>query len=162
DAADLGDWRLVAESQIARPGRTRDPLAGMGMGMGGRRPRRGTDGLPHVASELIAVKITESPVKGKFALAGGEQGKTAKVVCKLEAGAIPAGSFTAKLDGLPPRVKSEPVAVKADAKEIEFTVAIDQTTPVGSHASLVCELTGTVGGQKVVYRVGRGGTLRVD
>jgi hypothetical protein len=52
--------------------------------------------------------------------------------------------------------------VKSGAKEIEFLVTVDATTPPGAHASLVCELSGTVEGQKVVYRIGRVGTLRID
>jgi hypothetical protein len=162
--ADLGAWKLAAEAAIARPGRaTRDPFAGPPMGMGtggGRRPRRSVEGITPVASELLAVKLTEPPVKGKFAPAACEQGKSVKVVCNLE-GILP-GAFTAKLDGLPPRATANAVEVARDAKQVSFTLAIDATTPPGEHKSLVCELTGIVGGQKVVYRVGRDGTLKVD
>jgi hypothetical protein len=75
---------------------------------------------------------------------------------------VPAGTFTAKLDGLPPRAAAQPVEVRGGAKRVEFAVTADATTPAGAHDALVCELAGTVGGQKVVYRVGRGGVLKVD
>lgn len=39
---------------------------------------------------------------------------------------------------------------------------VDATTPPGENRSLVCELAGTVNGQKVVYRIGRGGLLKVE
>lgn len=52
--------------------------------------------------------------------------------------------------------------MSADAKRVEFVVAIDATTLLGAHAALVCELSGAVSGQKVVYRVGRDGLLKVD
>ena len=165
--AELGDWRLVAEVKVARPNRaTRDPFAapmGMGMGVGGgRRPRRSAEGVPPVASEVIAVKVAKPALSGQFAPAACEQGKTVKIVCKFGA-AIPAGSeFTAKLDGLPPRATAQPIAVKPGMKEVEFVVTIDAATPPGDHRSLVCELAGTVGSEKVVYRLGRGGALKVD
>jgi hypothetical protein len=163
-AADLGTWKLVAEATVARPGRgTRDPFAAPPMGMGtggGRRPRRSVEGMTPVASELLAVKLAEPSVRGKFAPAAAEQGKSVKVVCKLE-GAL-AGAFTAKLDGLPPRATAPTVEVKPDAKQVEFVVKVDATTPPGEHKSLVCELAGVVSGQKVVYRVGRDGALKVD
>jgi hypothetical protein len=106
--------------------------------------------------------VAAPPVKGAFKPAGGEQGRAVKVVCELDSPGPLAGAFTARLDGLPPRATAEPVAVKADAKRVEFTVALDPTTPPGTHPSLVCELAGEVGGQKVVYRVGRGGVLTVN
>ena len=74
----------------------------------------------------------------------------------------PAGTLTAKLDGLPPRATAQPLAVSPGAGRVEFVVAVATTTPPGGHRSLVCELAGEVGGRQVVYRVGRGGTLTVQ
>jgi hypothetical protein len=101
-------------------------------------------------------------VKAKFAPAAGEQGKTVAVQCQLDEGAQLPDKLTATLDGLPPRTTAQPVNVAGSARKVEFKVNIDPTTPPGEHRSLVCELTGAVDGQKVVYRVGRGGSLRVD
>ncbi|WP_439624524.1 pre-peptidase C-terminal domain-containing protein [Gemmata sp.] len=169
-AADLGEWKLVAEAEVARPGRgDRDPLVvGMnGLGTpdappaGRGRRRKAIEGFTPVASEMRAVTLAAPPVKGAFAPAVAEQGKAVKVVLALE-GPVPAGTFTARLDGLPPRAAAQPVEVRVGAKQVEFAVTVDATTPVGAHDALVCELAGTVGGQKVVYRVGRGGVLKVD
>jgi hypothetical protein len=162
--ADIGNWKLIAEAKPASAARAkRDPAAaGMMMGGAGRRGRRGSSGSVPTASELVAMQVTEAPVKGELPLTGAEQGKTVKVICKFEsAKPLPAG-FTAKLDGLPPRTTAEAVTLKADPKQVEFTVAVAATTPPGAHNSLVCELTGTIDGQKVVYRIGRGGILKVD
>lgn len=170
-AAELGDWRLLVEARVARPGRgARDALQvgmnGLGTGAaplpGRRRGGRSTEGLFPVASEVTAVKVTESAVKGRFAPAAAEQGRTVKVVCRLDSATPLSGDFTAKLDGLPPRAAAQPVEAKAGATQVEFVVSIDPTTPPGEHQSLVCELSGTVDGQKVVYRIGRGGALKVD
>lgn len=161
--ADLGNWKFIAEATMARPNRAaRDPAAPMGMGTGGgRRPRRSAEGFTPVASEALLVKVAEPPLKGAIAPAAGEQGKTVKVVCKLEGAALP-GTYTAKLDGLPPRATAKPVEVKGDAKAVEFVVTLDPATPAGEHRSLVCAFEGTVGGNKVVYRLGRDGVLKVD
>lgn len=168
--AEPGEWKLIAEAATARPGRAgRDPLAvgnnGLGMpvpGMGGgRRPRRSSQSFIPVASEARIVTLAVSPVKGTFAEATVEQGKTLKVSCALQADKPLPGEFTAKLDGLPPRATAEVVRLKAGAKAVEFVVKVDPTTPVGEHRSLVCELAGTTNGRKVVYRVGRDGLLTV-
>jgi hypothetical protein len=161
--AEVGPWRLIAEARPARPGRgPRDPLAAVPMGMGGRRKRRAAEDAIPVASEVTALKVAEPPVKGRFAPAAGEQGKSVTVQCQLETAAALADTLTAKLDGLPSRATARPVEVRGNARQVEFKVSLDPTTPPGEYRSLVCELTGSVGGHKVVYRVGRGGSLRVD
>jgi hypothetical protein len=163
--AEVGDWRLIAEAKPAKPaGRPRDPLAPVpaGMGAAGRRVRRAAVAATPVSSEVIALKVAAPPVKGRFTPAAAEQGKSVAVACLLETDTPLAGPLTAKLDGLPPRATAKPVAVQAGARRVEFQVAVDPTTPPGEHRSLVCELTGSAGGHKVVYRVGRGGSLRID
>jgi hypothetical protein len=162
-AADLGTWKLIAEAKAAVPVRgRRDPAAPPPMGMGtGRRPKPVPEGMTPVASELLGIRVTEAPVKGKFAPAAGEQGKTVRVVCAFDTAPLP-GPFTATLAGLPPRATANSVEVKREARQVEFTVTLDPTTPPGEHKSLVCELTGSIGGQKVVYRVGRDGALKVE
>ncbi|HVL12424.1 MAG TPA: PPC domain-containing protein [Gemmata sp.] len=166
--AELGEWRLVAEAQVAGPGRAgRDPLSvgmnGLGTPGGGeRRPRRKAEGLPPVASGVVAMTVAKPLLSGAFAPAAGEQAKSVTVVCKLAAPTPVGSAFTAKLDSLPPRATAQPVVVKPGATEVAFAVAIDATTPAGDHRSLVCELAGTVGGEKVVYRLGRGAALKID
>jgi len=161
-AAEVGSWRLVAEAKPVSAARARrDPLlVGMnGLGTSGRRPRRSAEGTVPVASELVPVRVAVPPVAGRLLPAAGEQGCTVKVVCRFDV--APAGAFTARLDGLPAQATAQPVAVSPGAQQVELMVAVAAGTPPGEHASLVCELAGEVGGQKVVYRVGRGGTLAV-
>jgi hypothetical protein len=54
------------------------------------------------------------------------------------------------------------VEVKAGAKELTFAVSVAADIPPGEHKSLVCELAGHRAGHAVVYRVGRGGSLKVS
>ena len=166
--AEPGDWKLVAEVQVARSGRgTRDPLsvgmAGTGSGSqrgdGRRSNRRGLELLP-VASAVTPIRVVSAAIEGRFEPAVSEQGATTRVICHF-ARPTPV-AFTAKLDGLPPRSVAPVVFVPAGARQVEFHVTIDPTTPVGTVERLVCELTGIVEGQKVIYRVGRGGSLRID
>ncbi len=165
--AEVGDWKLIAEATIARPGRAgRDPLLvgmnGLGTLTPGGRPRRAVEGITPVASAARTMKVAEAPLKASFPSTVGEPGKTVQVICQLEANSTVPGRFTAKLDGLPPRATAASVEIAGDAKMITFTVTIDPTTPLGEHRTLVCELAGVVAGQKVVYRTGRGGLLKID
>ncbi|HKB05805.1 MAG TPA: PPC domain-containing protein [Gemmataceae bacterium] len=165
-AAEAGDWKLMAEVRTATARASRDPLAappmGMGMGMGGgrRRSRKSAPEFQPVAAPLVAIRVAEPPVKGKFDLVAAEQGRSTRVTCQFDRPA-PA-NFTAKLDGLPPRAKADSVEVKAGDRAATFAVSVDPTTPPGSQPALVCELAGEVGGRKVVYRVGRGGVFTVN
>jgi hypothetical protein len=160
-SAEVGDWRLAvaARPATAQRGR-RDPLVtGAGNSLRQRRPV--AEGTLAVASQLLAVKVAAAPVKGRFLAAAAEQGKVVQVVCEFDPAAPPPAGLTAKLDGLPPRATAETVELKPGAKRVEFRVAVAANTPAGAHPSLVCELSGRVGGQRVVYRVGRGGALAV-
>jgi hypothetical protein len=154
---------LIVEAKPVTAARARrDPLAGGAAGGGfagggyGRR-RRSPEGVVPVASAVVLVAVAAAPVKGQFLPAAGEQGQTVKVVCRFDV--LPPGSYTAELTGLPPRATAKPMTVAAGAKQVEFLVALEATTPAGECRALVCELAGEVGGQKVLYRVGRGGVF---
>lgn len=166
-AAERGDWKLLVETKVGVAGRgDRDPLMvgnnGLGTGGSGERPRRkkSGEGLPPVASEVTTVAVANPAVVGKIAPAAAEQGKTVTVTCLFEKETEAA--FTAKLDGLPPRATAPAVELKPGAKAVQFAVTVAADTPPGDHPSLVCELSGTVAGHPVVYRVGRGGSLKVS
>jgi hypothetical protein len=112
-----------------------------------------------VASGVVPVRVAAAPVTGQFLPAAGEQGQTVKVVCRFDS--PPPGSYTAELVGLPPRATAKPITVQGGATQVEFTVALEATTPAGECRALVCELAGEAGGQKVLYRVGRGGLFTI-
>lgn len=170
-AAERGEWKLLVETKVGVAGRgDRDPLMvgnnGLGTGGspasdGGRRGRRkSAEGLPPVASVVTTITVANPAVVGTLSPTAAEQGKTVTVTCQFEKGTEAA--FTAKLDGLPPRATAPNVEVKQGAKSVSFAVTVAADTPPGDHQSLVCELSGTVAGHSVVYRVGRGGNLKVS
>jgi hypothetical protein len=158
--ASRGEWPVFVEAKPAPVAATRERRDPDAPRPAGRRSRKTAAAMPPVASQIVTVRVTEPPAVGMIAAAVGEQGKTISVTLAFTGGSPPAG-FTATLAGLPPRAAAKPVVVSADAKQIEFQVSIDPTTPPGDHPSLVCELAGTVEKQAVVYRVGRPGTLTV-
>jgi hypothetical protein len=158
--AELGDWWMAVEAKPGAASRgRRDPLVA-GAGNTIRSRRRVAEGVLPVASDLLAVKVAQPPMKGHFLPISAEQGNAVTVTCQLDSALPLSETFTAKLDGLPPRATAKDVEVKPGTRQVEFKVAMDATTPLGER-SLVCELTGKVGEQKVVYRIGRGGVLAV-
>ena len=138
---------------------TIDPTANGGGG--GRRRRAPVEGTPQVASKFVPIELSPSSISGDFDRSAVEQGKTVVVACALELTSPLPGSMTASLEGLPPRASSKPVEVKPGQRRVEFPVTVSATTPIGEHDSLLCRLTGEVGGQVVVYQVARGGVLKV-
>jgi hypothetical protein len=164
--ADVTAWRLAAEARPAPPRRDRREMTLALMAQldpqGGRRRRAPVEGLPQVASGFVPLDLTSAPVAGKFAPAAAEQGKTVTVTCTLEPGSSLPGSMVATLEGLPPRAESDPVVLPPGARRLEFRVRVAPTTPLGEHETLACRLAGEAGGRAVVYRVGRGGRLKVN
>jgi hypothetical protein len=156
------DCRIVAEAKPASTRRRRDPAATGGAGGGMRRPVSASPDSPPVASTLVPLQISEAVVRGAFAPTGVEQGREVRVVCELDAKTPLPTTFRATLVGLPPRAVAEPVAVRPGDRRIEFRVAVAPTTPLGEVSSLLCELAGDVAGQPVVYRIGRGGVMKVE
>src|SRR5262249_35486225 len=148
--AEIGAWRLLVEAKPASAARARrDPLAaGAGAAAGGRRPRRTTEGVVPVASAGGPVTISAAPGGGRFLRAAGEQGQAVKVTCQFDV--PPTVAFAAKLDGLPPRATAQPLTLAAGTRQVDFTIALDPTTPAGECRALVCELAGEVDGQKVL------------
>jgi hypothetical protein len=167
--ADPASWRLTAEARLAPPRRDRremtlalmaqlDPT----LGAGGRRRRVSVEGLPTVCAPFVPLEVSPAKVLGRLTPSATEQGKTVTVTCSIESDSPLLSKLTATLEGLPPRAKAEPVEVRPGTRRFEFQVSVAPTTPVGEHDSLVCRLDGQVQGRAVVYRVGRGGLLKVN
>lgn len=134
-----------------------------GMG-GGRGRRRGVNSDCAVSSQLVRLKLSQSPVSGKMGSIATEQGATLKVVCSIERHvdlAIPE-TLMATLEGLPNRVVAEPVKISATDRQVEFAIQFDKTAPVGTYDSIVCRLSGKIDGHEVSYCIGRGSRLQIQ
>jgi hypothetical protein len=143
--AEPGEWGLVVQGRAARVGRQ------------GRLTEEG----PAVSSELFRLRMAVPDAAGAFTPAAGEQGKAARVVCKLPAKRPRAGLMRATLEGLPARITAAAVDVPAGATEVAFTLDLGATAPVGRHKALACRLSGEIGGQKASYVAVRGGDFTI-
>ncbi|MCX7409819.1 MAG: hypothetical protein NTZ32_17220 [Planctomycetales bacterium] len=159
-------WRIAAEAKAGNP-----PARGAPMGTasaapaartGGRRSRPRSASTVAVASSLVTLHVSKSPITGTIGTVPAEQGKEIKLVCSLQShGPLPQ-QMTATLEGLPNRVATSPVEVSSKDRQATFIVKLDPTAPIGSFPSLVCRLTGTIDGQEVSCCVGRGGVLKIE
>jgi hypothetical protein len=162
--ADPVHWRLAAEARPAPPRRDRRELtlALMAQIDPGRRRKAPAEGLPLVASAFVPLELARAPLSGVFTPAASEQGGHVKVTCRIDGISPFERPMIAALEGLPPRATAEPVEISAGARQVEFRVAVAPTTPLGEFDSLECRLSGEIGGHAVLYRVGRGGRLKVS
>ena len=155
-------WPICAEGRVSA-GVTRGPVTdAIEMTPEAARSRRKKPKSDvAVASQLVDLQVTRSPVQGTIGRIAGEQGTTLRVHCAIERqGEIP-DTLEAILEGLPNRVQADSVQILPQSKVATFSVKLDPTAPVGEFDSLVCRLTGTRNGQTVSFNVGRGGILKI-
>lgn len=115
-----------------------------------------------VASNLVDLTIQSSPVAGQIGVVVAEQGQPQQLSCSLDrSGELPE-SMTAVLEGLPNRVTAEIVQISADDNTINFELKPESSSPTGNFPDLMVRLTGTMNGQNVSWRIGRGGSLRIE
>jgi hypothetical protein len=153
---------IVAEVNAATASRAeRDPLLvgmnGLGtMSAAGPESRAGA-----VCSSLVEVSLAKPPFDGRLDAAAAKLGERVQMTCRIDP-PLP-GPFSATLVGLPPRVLAAAIHVPEGATEMAFDLAVDGTSPEGEYDTLVCELVGTLGQERVVYRIAaHTGTLRID
>lgn len=113
------------------------------------------------ASRPILLQIDESPIEGELHDVAGEQGTTANMGCSLHFKKPLRGQWRASIEGLPNRVHCESINIDSSAKEINFSVAMEATAPIGTFPGLACRLSGRVGGQSISYVVSREGKLTI-
>ena len=155
-------WPICAEGRVSAAVARNPVAAAVEMpleSVPSRRKKAKTDVA--VASQLIDLRVAESPVHGSIGRIAGEQGTTLQVSCSIERrGELPE-KLEAILEGLPNRVQADSVQIVPQSKLATFALKLDPTAPVGEFDSLVCRLTGTKNGQTVSFNVGRGGVLKI-
>jgi|GEM_PF-758910 len=126
---------------------------------GGRRG--GPKGSAEVASQLIDLVVAESPIQGEIGSLMATPGTEIQVTIPLtRSGELPA-DLKAALVGLPSRVSADSIAITETSESAVFKVRLAEDAPLGFFANLICELTGDWNGQKITYRVGRGGSVKI-
>jgi hypothetical protein len=106
-----------------------------------------------VASQLIDLRVMESPVVGNFDVLAVEQGTTLRVACRLQiAGQVP-GRWKCELEGLPNRVTSAAIERASGEPRLEFEIVVPADVPVGTYQGIQCRLSGTLAGSVVSFVV---------
>lgn len=150
------EWPLVIEAEPR--------IGGASVAADGSAPSA-TDALlipqETVASRPVSLRLVASPVSGVILPQAGEQGSEAEVVCKNAFGGEFSGRWVATLEGLPNRVKAEPIAFEGRPERFAFAVKLEPDAPLGVFEDLVCRVTGRVGDDAVSYVVASGGKLSI-
>ena len=150
-------WKICAE---ARPsGSAQDVVTAP---QPGRRRRSMSSAAEfRVASELIDLSISSSPISTEAVTVAGEQGAQVPLTYRLKiSGELP-DELIATLEDLPNRVSAEPVRVDKSTGEVTFRIRLEPNAPLGEFHSIACRLSGQVKGQAVSYLVGRSTSLTV-
>ena len=113
------------------------------------------------SSQMFNVKVEEAFVKGTIEGAKSQRSQTVDLRVNLEHLRDWQGTGELKLLGLPAHATAEPTTITPGQEEAAFKVAIAESTPLGNHKSLICELTIQVNGEPVIHRFGQGGRLRI-
>jgi len=117
----------------------------------------------YVASTPFTLTVAEPHVEARFARTSIERGKTADIVVKLNPLRPFTGTAKATLARLPRGVQIvEPIReIRAEDKEVKFTLKATEDCLVGSYQGITLELTVIDDGQAVRQLTGYG-MLRID
>lgn len=118
----------------------------------------------YVASKPFKLTVAEPHIDARFARTSIERGKTAKVVVKLNHLRPFTGTAKVTLARLPRGVKleDEPIReVKAEDKEVTFTLKATEECLVGNYQGMTLEVTVEEDGQ-TVRQLSGSGLIRID
>jgi hypothetical protein len=121
-------------------------------------------GAVWVSTQLAKLQIAEPLLAAKFDMAAIEQGKSGKIVCKLEQKTKFDGKAKIELRGLPAGVTANPASkeITASDTEVTFDLTTSAKSPPGQHKNLLCQVTIMKDGEPIIQNVGQGGILRID
>lgn len=114
-----------------------------------------------IASRPVTLSVIEPLVDLLPARAAAERGQETKLVFKMASPPSFTGTATATLVGLPLHVESVPVEVKPGAESIEFPLRIGSDSPLGKHATIMCQIDVPLDGGRVLHQ-SPPATLRID
>lgn len=115
-----------------------------------------------ISSQLANLEVAPAFLLGKIDMTTIEQGKPARVVCKLDQKTPFAGKATVKLLGLPAGATATEAQISKDDKEAVFMVTTAANTPTGFHKGLFCAVSIHQSDEIISQNMGSGGVLRVD
>lgn len=151
-------WPIAVEAKVIIQ---RDKTSPSNRRIGESQPDASPLDYPVVCSSLRQLTIAKSPCSAKpldlVVEQGADRGATVGLTFHTE---VPL-PLTATLEGLPNRVKAEPVLLQSASQEIGFKLQIAPDAPIGEFTDLVCKLSCERDGQPVDYFVARGSKLTI-
>jgi len=114
-----------------------------------------------VASQFINLQVGEPYFDLAFTPASVEQGKELRYVVGVTNNVEFEGKAKLSLLGLPTGATAEPIEISKDATEAAFTVKTTDSTLVGRHKSVMCNLVVVQNGEPINHTFGPG-EIRVD
>ncbi len=119
------------------------------------------DGTITVASQMATLDVAEPFVAFEFLAATTEKGKSTEIVVKVTKAKDFEGSAKVKMLGLPNEVTTEEKEITKDTTELVFPVATTANSPVGKHATVICQATIVANEEPILHTLGTG-ELRID
>lgn len=113
------------------------------------------------ASGFVDLEVAAPFVSLKWNRDAVVQGEEAELVAKVTINTPFEGTAQCKLVGLPDKLSTPELTLKADTQELVFKIPTSAESPVGKHANLFCQLTITHQGEPVVHNLGNS-QLQVD
>jgi len=93
-----------------------------------------------VSSLPVTVRVTEPPVEIAAEKTTTEQGREAKIVCKVTKAGGFEGVAKVKLMGLPAKIEAPELDLPAGAAELVFPIAVPPDAPAGRHENIFCQV----------------------
>lgn len=93
-----------------------------------------------VSSLPVTVRVIEPPITIAAEKATTEQGREARMVCKITKPGGFEGMAKVKLMGLPAKLESPELDLEADATELVFPIAVPADAPPGRHDNVFCQV----------------------
>ncbi len=114
-----------------------------------------------VASRIVELTISESPLAGHFQNLAAEQGQSITVQCQLTKRGDAPSNLLATIEGLPNRVSAKPAHIDPSASQIEFQLILEADAPLGQFDSVQCRLSGEANGQAVSFVIATNSKLQI-
>ncbi len=119
------------------------------------------DGPITVASQMATLEVAEPFVSFEFLAATTEKGKATDIVVKVTKAKDYEGPAQVQMLGLPNEVTTNPLEMTKDTTELVFPVSTTANSPVGKHATVICQATIMANGEPILHTLGTG-ELRID
>ncbi len=118
-------------------------------------------GSAWASTQLASLTVAEPMVTVAMPRSACEQGQTVQILGTLNHVRSFQGQAKAQLLGLPAKVTAPDVEFDSQTEQIVFEVAMDPSSPAGTHRNILCRVTVIQDGEPIVSRAGTA-ELQID